>query len=233
MFAAVRRAALDRDLGGVAEVLLGEPADLRGHGGREQRHLLVVGGLGEDRLDVLGEAHVEHLVGLVEHQEAQLRQVEGALVEVVHDPTRGADDDVHAAAQRRELHAVGLAAVDGQHVHALHPRGVLLEGLAHLERELTGGGQHERLRALLRQVEVGEDRQRERGGLAGAGLREADHVATLAGGWGWSRPGWPTGSRSPRRTGPSAPARTDRARRTSAPARRRSGVTLGGSHLQR
>jgi hypothetical protein len=31
-------------------------------------------------------AHLEHLVGLVEHQEAQLGQVEGALVEVVHDP---------------------------------------------------------------------------------------------------------------------------------------------------
>ena len=33
---------------------------------------LSVGGVRQDRLDVLGEAHLEHLVGLVEHQEPQL-----------------------------------------------------------------------------------------------------------------------------------------------------------------
>ena len=49
----------------------------------------------------------------------QLGQVEGALFEVVHDATGRTHDDVNAAPQRGELHAVPLAAVDGQHVHAL------------------------------------------------------------------------------------------------------------------
>ena len=75
---------------------------------------LSVGGVGEDRLDVLGEAHLEHLVGLVEDEEAQLGEVEGALLEVVHDAAGRADDDVHAATQRGELDAVALAAVDRQ-----------------------------------------------------------------------------------------------------------------------
>ena len=48
--------------------------------------MLLGRGVVEDRLDVLGEAHLEHLVGLVEDEEAQLGQVEGALLEVVHDP---------------------------------------------------------------------------------------------------------------------------------------------------
>ena len=60
---------------------------------------LSLGRAGQDRLDVLGEAHVEHLVGLVEHDEPQLAQVEGALLEVVHDAARRTDDDVDAAAQ--------------------------------------------------------------------------------------------------------------------------------------
>ncbi len=174
-----RRLVLDGDLDRVVEVLLRDPPDLRGHGRREERDVLVLGGVGEDRLDVLGEAHVEHLVGLVEHQEAQLGEVEGALVEVVHDPAGRADDDVHAAAQGRELHAVPLAAVDRQHLHPAQVRGVLLERLADLQRELAGGREHQRLRRLLRQVEAGEDRQRERRGLAGAGLGQADHVAAL------------------------------------------------------
>ena len=177
-----RRLVLDGDLGRVVEVLLRDPADLRRHRRREQRDVLVVGGVGEDRLDVLGEAHLEHLVGLVEHQEPQLRQVERALLEVVHDPAGRADDDVDAAAQRAELDAVPLAAVDRQHVHALEVGGVLLERLADLQRELAGGREHQRLRRLLRQVEPGEDRQRERRGLAGAGLGEADDVAAPSSG---------------------------------------------------
>ena len=110
-----RRLALDGDLDRVREVLLRDPADLRRHRRGEQRHVLAVGGVGEDRLDVLGEAHLQHLVGLVEDEEAQLAQVERALLEVVHDAARGADDDVHAATQRGQLHAVALAAVDRQH----------------------------------------------------------------------------------------------------------------------
>ncbi len=168
---------LDRDLLGVLQVLARDAADLRGHRRREQRDLLRLRGVREDRLHVLREAHLEHLVGLVEHEELQLRQVEGALVEVVHDPAGGADDHVHAAAERRQLHAVALAAVDGEHVHAAHAGRVALERLAHLEGELAGGREHEGLRGLLGHVEVGEDRQRERGRLAGAGLRDAEDVA--------------------------------------------------------
>ena len=174
-----RRLALDGDLDRVLEVLLRDPADLRRHGRREQRDVLAVGGVGEDRLDVLGEAHLQHLVGLVEDEEAQLAQVERALLEVVHDAARRADDDVHATTQRGQLHAVALAAVDRQHAHALHVGGVLLEGLRDLERELTGRGQDECLRRLLREVELRQDRQGERGRLAGAGLGETDDVAPL------------------------------------------------------
>ena len=86
----------------VAEVLRRHPPDLGGHRGREHRDVLLLRGVGEDRLDVLGEAHVEHLVGLIEHQEPQLGQVEGALLEVVHDPAGSADDDVDAATQGAE-----------------------------------------------------------------------------------------------------------------------------------
>ena len=57
------------------------------------------------------------------------------------------DDDVHAASERGQLHAVALAAVDGEDVHVLQVAGVLLERLAHLQRELARGGEHERLRA--------------------------------------------------------------------------------------
>ena len=71
-----------------------------------------VGQRAEDRLDVLGEAHVEHLVGLVEDDGADAVDVERPATEVVEDPTRGADDDVDAAFERLQLAEDRLAAVD-------------------------------------------------------------------------------------------------------------------------
>ena len=63
------------DVGG----LLHEPPcqrhDRSGHRGGEQHRLTVAGDRLEQLLDVLEEAEVEHLVGLVEHRGAHLRQV--------------------------------------------------------------------------------------------------------------------------------------------------------------
>src|SRR5699024_6259202 len=56
---------------------------------------------------------------------------------------------------------------------------VTLERLGDLDRELARRRQHERLRFRLRAVEPREDRQRERGGLAGAGLRLTEQVAAF------------------------------------------------------
>ena len=52
---------------GSRQVLAGHPVDPGRHGGREEHRLPLRRGVLQDRLDVLGEAHVEHLVGLVEH----------------------------------------------------------------------------------------------------------------------------------------------------------------------
>ena len=97
---------------------------------------------------------------------------------MVHDAARRSHDDVYASAQRRELLTVALVAVDRKDVHAAQMRGILLERLAHLQGQLAGGSEHECLRGLLRQVEPGEDRQRECCRLSGASLCETDDVAS-------------------------------------------------------
>ena len=93
---------------GTGRVAVRDPPDLGRHRRREQRDLLVLRRGLEDRLDVLGEAHVQHLVGLVEHDVLHVREVERAPLQVVHDAARRTDDDVHTAPQRGELDAVAL-----------------------------------------------------------------------------------------------------------------------------
>ncbi len=170
---------LDRDLDRLVEIVLADLADRAGHGRREQRDLSTGRHGLQDLLDVLDEAHPQHLVGLVEHQVLEPGQVERALLQVVDQPAGGADDDVRAATQAAELRAVAGAAVDGQHVEAGNMRGVTLEGLGNLDGQLAGGREHQGLRAGGVQVEAGQDGQRERGGLSGAGLGQAQHVAAL------------------------------------------------------
>ena len=75
----------------------------------------VSGTPGQDLLDVLGKAHVEHLVGLVQHHGLERRQVQRAPGQVIHGPARRGDHDVHAATQLLQLSADRLPAVDREH----------------------------------------------------------------------------------------------------------------------
>ncbi len=80
-------------------VAFGQRDDGLGHGRREQQRAAPCGGRVEDFLEVFAEAHIEHLVGLVEHRGVQLREVERAALEVVAQATGSADDDMRAIAK--------------------------------------------------------------------------------------------------------------------------------------
>ena len=95
------RRRLDLDAHRVAQVALGDAVDARRHRRREQHRLALGRRRLEDRLDVLGEAHVEHLVGLVEHDDAHAVERQRAAADVVERPARRGDDDVDAARAAR------------------------------------------------------------------------------------------------------------------------------------
>ena len=74
---------------------------------------------------------------------------------MVHDPSRGTNNDMHATFQSTRLGTVFLSTVYRQHVKTLHLRGIGLEGLGHLDGQLTRWSQHQYLRIFLFQIEVG------------------------------------------------------------------------------
>ena len=55
----------------------------------------------EDLLEILAKAHVEHLVGLVEDDDAERREIERAALEMVAQPPGRADHDLGAVGQSR------------------------------------------------------------------------------------------------------------------------------------
>ena len=196
-----RLLGVDRDPGGLAQVALGDPRDRRGDGRREERGLALCRGGRQDRVEVLGEAHVEHLVGLVEHDDPRRIEAQAAALEVVDRSTRRGDDDVDPATQAAQLLPDRLAAVDG-HDPGAERLAVDVEGLGDLHRELAGRDDHERagrVGAGLPDRDALEDRQGERRGLAGAGRRLGQDVPPGRAAAGWPRAGWASAPRSPGR----------------------------------
>ena len=173
-------ARADRDLDGVVQVALCDGLDFAPHGGGEHPGEVLFGKSAEDLVDVLLEAHVEHLVGLVEDEDRDGVEVDYAARHHVEQSARGRDDDVRAAPKLVDLRVDAGAAVDGDDVDALE----VCRELAHVEDDLhaefAGGAEDDALRATVFRRDAREKRQAVGAGLARAGLREADEVGVLA-----------------------------------------------------
>ncbi len=171
----------DRNLGRIVQQLARQLADLARHGGREEQVGALLGQVGDDAADRLQEAQVEHLVGLVEHENLGFRQVGVLLAQVVDQAAGGGDKDVDAGGQRLHLRAVLHAAKDHSDGEA-EVLAVGAEALGDLAGQFAGGRQHQHPAAALGRgltggVQTMQDRQGEGGGLAGAGLGDAQQVA--------------------------------------------------------
>ena len=98
-----------------------------------------------DALDVVDETHIEHAVGLIQHQHLQLRQVDTAAIEVVKQTAGCGNKEVDATRQLAVLYRIRRAAIKTYDT-LTHILAVAHGLLSHLLRELARGGQHEHTR---------------------------------------------------------------------------------------
>ena len=134
------------------------------------------GALLDDHGDVVEETHVQHAVGLVQHQGVQRIELQAAALEVIHDAARRADHDMRAMLQAGQLRAQRGAAAECEHFDVVLGRGQAAQLLRHLVGQFTRRAQHQRLHGKTAQVQVGQQGQRKGGGLAAAGLGLCDQV---------------------------------------------------------
>ena len=170
----------DRDFGRVGEIAVGKLLDRPRHGGREEQGLPLGRDQRDDPLQRMDEAEVEHLVGLVEDEDLELAQGQGALVDQVEQPARRGDEHVEAARDGAHALAVGNAAEDDSDRQP-HEAAIGFGHPGDLRRQLAGRreDQHPDL-AGLGNVTIGrepvERGQHEGRGLAGAGLGDAEQI---------------------------------------------------------
>ncbi|CUM42027.1 hypothetical protein BN2537_13019 [Streptomyces venezuelae] len=170
---------VDRVHDRVVQEHLDELVDVPVERGREEQPLAARLDLLEQLGDLRQEAHVGHLVGLVEDRDRHLVEPAVAALDEVHEPAGRGDEDLGAAAQRGGLPGDRHAA-DDRGDPQTQGAGVRGEGVGDLLRELAGGHQDQREgRGRLGAAAggAGEEREAEGEGLAGAGAAPAEDVA--------------------------------------------------------
>ena len=127
---------------GILEQCLGQLLYLVGHRSREHDRLAGLGQVAGYLQDVVGEAHVEHTVGLVEYKEADAAHVDVAHGEVRDEASRCGDDDRCARLQRVQFLVVSVSVVTAIDSHGIHVGQVIAEslhGLVNLLSKFTRG----------------------------------------------------------------------------------------------
>ncbi len=123
------------------------------------------------------EAQVKHLVGFVEDEDLGAGNVGGAALEMVDQAAGRRDEHVETLRQRLDLRTMADAAEHDGDLDA-HMPAVGLEAVGDLRRQLARRRKDQHARALrwaraLVLQQTMQNRQREGGRLAGAGLGDA------------------------------------------------------------
>ena len=128
--------ARNRDARGILQMPPGNRQNARGHRRREERGLPRRRRRLENRVEIFGESHVEHLVRFVEHEHVKPVELQRAAPDVIERAARRRDDHLRAALELADLPVHRCAAVDRQHRQPDTLR-VLVHRLGHLHRQLT------------------------------------------------------------------------------------------------
>jgi hypothetical protein len=187
-----RHGNLDR----IAKKLVGQPRNFARHRRREEQ-VLAGGRKGRDHLaNRLDEAEIEHLIGLVEDEHLGVPEIRRPLSHVIEQAAGRRNQDVEAACQSLTLRPIADAAEHHGHAQVEVPA-VGFEAFRDLGRKLARRRENENASTTARSglpvvCEAMQNRQGKGGGLAGAGLRDAEQVAAgeevgnglgLDGGW--------------------------------------------------
>ena len=147
-------------------------------GGRIEQRLPAGGSGGHDALDGGQEAHVEHAVGFVQHQDLDAGQVDQLAAQKIVQAAGSGDHHLRAFADGLQLRVFANPADHdgGADAGAV---GDLGEGFMDLDGQFAGGAQDNGADAFgagFREERL-DERQDEREGLASAGLRRGHDIA--------------------------------------------------------
>jgi hypothetical protein len=187
-----RRGVLGRrvDRQRVSQEVLGQSPEMRAERGAEEQALALGWQPLEDPPDVVDETHVQHAVSLIQHEDCDVVEVDGALSDVVEESARGGHDDLDAGTQGLDLPTHGHAAEDRRGSHGTVST-VRPDRLLDLQGQLSGRhhdqGAYADPAMGAGRMQPFDHRDHEGSGLAGPGLGAHEQVTASQHGWDGTR----------------------------------------------
>ena len=172
------RLPLDLDPRRIVQKGFGQALDFRRHGGREKQGLTGKRHQLADAFDIGNEAHIQHAVGFVDHQNFNAGQEQFAALEMVEQAARRGNQHIDAAGDL-EILITKRHAADQQSHRQLLVCAIFGEIFFDLSRQFAGRLQNQRARhagAGATLFQQGQHRQRESGRFAGACLGNAQNI---------------------------------------------------------
>ncbi|CCX77823.1 putative uncharacterized protein [Parabacteroides johnsonii CAG:246] len=117
----------DHDFLRILHVPLRDGSNLLRHGGREEQHVAVFRHFGEDGVDAVGEAHVEHLIRLVHDDILYQAEVHRLAVHQVQEASRSGHYHVHTTFQRLNLALDAGTTVHWENLQVVDILGVVVQ----------------------------------------------------------------------------------------------------------
>ena len=125
---------------------------------------------------ILVKAHVQHFVGLIQHDLGHMRDINAVVLVVIHQAARRCHHDLAAFGQTSGLLFHVGTAVDAGHLYFGHEISQRFQLLRDLLRQLPGGCHDNSLRIFIFRLDMLCHRDTKGAGLAGAGGSLGDHV---------------------------------------------------------
>ena len=176
----------------IVQQTLGKTVDTIGHGGREEKGLLLGRELGQEAFDVMDKSHVEHTVGLIKNKVANIVEADKALRHQVEQTSGSSRQDVRPGTKFIGLRLLFHSAEDNR-VAQGRIACIVRQRFINLNRQLPGWSQDKRTDATRGTFALGhrggkqllDDGYGESGGFAGSGLRQSQQI-TAGQGFGYS-----------------------------------------------
>ena len=161
----------------VFQIVASHAFHLAAHRSREHERVVFGRQCLENVVDSVGKAHVQHLVGLVEHDVLNVFQMRVAAVLQVDESSRRGHDNLYTLAQGPHLLFDGSTAIDGLDVYAVHVFREVAQVVGNLQTEFAGRREHQGLRVAPRCIDALQQRNAESSRFASARLCQCDGIA--------------------------------------------------------
>ena len=171
--------AAHHDLLIVVEVRLCHTLHLLAHRGREHQRVMICRQRFEDLVDAIRETHIQHLVGLVEHDVRHLFEMGLAAMHQVHQTARRGNDNLHTLFQGPYLRLDGSTAIYGLHVYPLHIFGEIAEVVGNLQTQFPRRREYQCLRLASRRVYPFQQGDAKGRRLTRTSLSEGDDIVLI------------------------------------------------------